>query len=313
MDTSLTILPVFAVALTGYALAWLGIIRPGDTAGLSRYVFVFALPVMLFQSMAQVALPEQLLWRHLLAYYLPTLLIFAVIVVIGRRVFGRSRRESGLLAMGASFSNTVLIGIPVVSAAWGEEALLPLLTIVAIHAASLFTVTSIVVESGGEDRPGPIPILRRTAVGMLRNPLIVGIILGLAVNLLGLRLPPPLARTTGLIRGSAVPVALFVAGASLREYRVAGRVSEALLLTVTKLVVHPVLVWLMAVPVLRLDPSWAAVAVLTAALPVGINVTVFARRYDAAVAPVVSATLLSTLLAMASLSVLLAQLRDWLL
>lgn len=305
MTTALTILPVFAVAVAGYVLARLGAIQPRDTAGLSRYVFVFALPVMLFQSMATVALPENVVWPHLLAYYLPTFTIFLLAVVLGRGLFRRERREAGLLGMGAAFSNTVLIGIPVISAAWGEEALLPLLTIIAVHAASLIAVTTLLVESAGDDRPGIGTILARTGRGMARNPLIGGIVLGLLVNSLGIVLPGPVVRTATLIRGSAVPAALFVAGASLREYRIAGRLGEAVMLSVAKLVLHPALVWLMAGPVLGLPPRWAAVATVTAALPVGINVTVFARRYEASVAPVVSATLLTTLLSMLTLSTLL--------
>ena len=146
----------------------------------------------------------------------------------------------------------------------------------------------------------------RTAVGMLRNPIFGGLMVGLAFNMASLSIAGPAETVVTWIRASALPAALFVTGASLRQYRVMGHVAEAGVMILLKLVAHPVAVWILAVFVFRLEPLWTAVGVLTAALPTGVNASVFASKYDAGIAPVVTATLVSTMLSVVSLSVLLA-------
>lgn len=306
MDIASIIAPVFGIALLGWVLTAAGVFRVSDIAGLTRYVFNFALPVMLFDSMSSLALPETIRWSFMVAYYLPVLVLYGAGALIARSVFGYGRAERGVFGMAGSYSNTVLIGLPVVAAAWGDAALLPLMMLIAVHSAILFSLTTILAESDAtSDRARRRDIILRTLRGMARNPIVGGLVIGLAVNVSGLQIPVVLRTTTGLIRASAVPAALFLTGASLREYRVMGHVSESIVLIVFKMVVHPALVALLAYRVFTLPPLWAAVAVFTAALPTGINASVFARKYDAAVAPVVTATLLTTLLSIVTLSVLL--------
>ena len=308
MDILSIIVPVFLIAIIGYLLTWTGVFRARDVEGLTRYVFSVALPVMLFDSMYTIELPAAFQWSLMVAYYLPTIVLFGATAVIGRVVFHQTRRSRAVFAMGASYSNTVLIGLPIISAAWGEAGLLPLLMIVTVHAAILFLLTTVLAETGTSDTEGRTTVtgvVVRTAAGIVRNPILIGIATGVVANLLALRVPEPIDATFRLIRGSALPAALFVTGASLREFRVAGHLSEAGVLIVLKMVVHPTLVWILAAYVFQLQPLWTAVAVTTAALPTGINASVFARKYTAAVAPVATATLLSTILAVVSTSVLL--------
>lgn len=304
------ILPVFAIALLGYLLTWAGAFRLDDIPGLTRYVFNVALPIMLFDSMAEIALPETIRWSFLLAYYVPTILLFAGSLLASRRVFGYSLEEGGLYAMGCSYSNTVLIGLPVITMAWGDTVLIPLMMIIAIHAAVLFSITTAVVEAGNHRRArdgrrvGPIVV--RTAVGMLRNPIVGGLAVGLVFNVFSIPVPATVGTLTGWIRASALPAALFVTGASLRQYRLVGHLTQAGAMVLVKLVVHPLLVWVVAAPVLQLPPLWTAAAVATAALPTGINASVFAAKFDACVAPVTSSILITTALSIATLTVVLA-------
>ncbi|MFW6229267.1 MAG: AEC family transporter, partial [Alkalispirochaeta sp.] len=300
MEIVSIIFPVFFIAVLGYVLTWLGAFRVEDIAGLTRYVFNIALPIMLFDSMSRIALPEQIQWTFLLAYYIPAVAIYFIGAAVGHTLFGHTRTEQGIYGMGCAYSNTVLIGLPIVSTAWGDRGVLPLMMIVSIHTAILFTLTTAVAESGlsrggsGSDAPGKRTILVKTAIGMLRNPIFGGLIAGLIWNRTGLGLPAPLATAITWIRESALPAALFVTGASLRQYRIAGHIGAASAMIGMKLLVHPVLVWILGHVVFDIPPLWTGVAVLTAALPTGVNVSVFAAKYDAAVAPVVTGTLIST-------------------
>ncbi|TVR69532.1 MAG: hypothetical protein EA427_07910, partial [Spirochaetaceae bacterium] len=146
----------------------------------------------------------------------------------------------------------------------------------------------------------------RTLLGMARNPIVGGLFVGLAFNIFAIPVPEALGTVTGWIRASALPAALFVTGASLRQYRLAGHLAETGMIILTKLLIHPLLVWVAAALILRLPPLWTAVAVVTASLPTGINASVFASKYDAAVAPITSSILVTTALSVVTLTVLLA-------
>jgi len=122
---------------------------------------------------------------------------------------------------------------------------------------------------------------------------------------LGFRLPGTLERFAALIAGAAVPCALFSVGASLRGYRLRGALAPAALMVALKLVAHPLIVWALASYVFGVPPLWAKVAVLLAALPVGVNVYLFAVRYDAGQAESASAILLSSVLSVATLTLVL--------
>lgn len=306
MDIFNIIFPIFALALLGYVLTIFKFFSREDIAGISRYVFNVAIPVLLFDAMADIELPEEIQWAFLFSYYLAALFIFALGNWLGRTRFGHSRAEQGIFGLGASYSNTVLIGLPVISSAFGDEALLPMFLLISLHAAILFTAVTAVVESdtGPAQRRRDLLLLPLTKIA--RNPIIGGLIVGLLFNWLAIPLPGVLADTIGLIRTSALPCALFVMGASLSEYKLAGHLSEAWTIVGLKMVLQPLLVWLLAFVVFHLAPLWGTVAVITAALPVGINASMFAHKYDACIAPVASATIISTLLSIGSLTLLLA-------
>lgn len=306
------IIPIFAIAILGYILTWMGAFRTSDVEGLNRYVFNIALPIMLFDSMSKVQLPESIQWSFLLAYYLPAIAIFAVGVLLGQTVFGQSRTEQGIYGMGCSYSNTVLIGLPIISTVWGDEAVLPLMMIITVHGLILFSLTMAVAESGlasSKNRAGAAAVLGvfgKTAVGMLKNPIIGGLAVGIAFNAASIELHGPFETVIAWIRRSALPAALFVTGASLRRYRIVGNIATAMTMVFLKLAVHPLLAWLVATLVFDLSPLWAAVATVTAALPTGVNTSVFANKYDAGVPPVVTATLVSTIVSIVTLTIVLS-------
>jgi len=139
----------------------------------------------------------------------------------------------------------------------------------------------------------------------VRNPIIMGLLLGVAVNLGGLGLPGPVDTMAEMVGASAVPCALFALGASLAGYPLTGDLPPALVLSFLKVVAHPALVWLLAVPVLGLEGIWVPVAVTMAAMPSGINVYLFGARYDVAPGVAARTVLISTAASLVTLPVLL--------
>jgi len=301
------IFPVFAIAAGGYLTARLKIFSPRDADGLSRFVFKVALPILLFNSLVKMELPEKIDWGFFLSYYLVAIIIYALGLLADKYFFSGSPAEQGIFGLGASYSNLILVGLPIISAGFGEAGLLPLFMIVSVHSATLFFIATFLVERGNSaGQTSRVQIFKQIAKNLARNPIIVSLMLGLTFNLANLYLPPVVDDTLTIVSKAALPCALFVLGASLNQYKIAGEVRKAWTIIGLKMILQPILVWILAFLVFRVDPLWGSVAVVAAGMPVGINTFLFAQRYRARVATLSTAILLSTLLAVFSQSILLA-------
>lgn len=297
--------PVFGLMVLGFAAARLAWFDDGATRGLVRFVFNFAIPALLFRSLAVIELPEQIEWGFLLSFYAGSLAVYALGMAVARFVFGRPPAAQAIFGMSAGFSNTVLIGIPVLLTAYGPEASLPTFLLIALHSPLLMPLTVALIQLGN-GRPGALATRLRSASGdLLRTPIITSVIAGLAVNLAGLSLPGPVDSAAELLGAAAVPCALFAMGASLAAFPLRGDLPPALLLTAFKLALHPIVVWLLAVPLMGLDGIWVPVAVTMAAMPSGVNAYLFAARYEAAEGVASRTVFLSTAASIVTISVVL--------
>ena len=265
----------------GYAATFTRVFDRSSAGALASFVFYFAIPVLLFRSMATTTLPEQIAWGYLLSFFLGAAIVFVAGMTIARLAFGGSFERQAIIGFSSTFGNTVLLGIPLVLTSFGDQASLPLFLLMAFHGTVLFTTITVVLEAGRGGRAELRAVPLKAASGLVSNPLLWGMAGGITFNLLDLDMPGPIDRWTALIAGAAVPCALFSVGASLRSYRIAGSLQPALMIVALKLVVHPLAVWLFAVAVFDVPPLWAKVVILLAALPVGVNAYLFGTRYDA--------------------------------
>lgn len=296
------IFPVFVLAFIGYLASWTGILRKQDVAGLSRFVFNIALPVLLFDSLANVSLPPRLDWEFLFAYYLVVLIIYGLGMWLSKRWFTTPLKEQAVFGMGASYSNLMLVGLPIISAGLGDEALLPLFLLVSVHSAILFFITSVLLESGGGNGRSPSQIALQTSKRVIRNPIIIGLAVGFVFNVLAIPIPAPIAAALDIISEATLACSLIVLGASLTTYKIAGHITEAGLIVALKLALQPVLVWILVFYVFDIDPLWGTVAVMAAGMPVGISAYIYADNYHLGIAALSTAVLLSTILAIFSQS-----------
>ncbi len=306
MTIFFVVFPIFMIALLGYIVARWHILSERDIDGVSNFVFTIAIPVLLFHSLANIVLPPQINWRFLICYYSVILFIYALGVIISKRLFVHSAAEQGVFGLGASYSNMILVGLPIISTGLGDEALLPLFMLVSIHSALLFFIVTLLAERGNGAGQSSRQIARQTAQKLTHNPIIIGLAAGIGFNLLPFSLPPLLNTTLDRFGDASLPCALFVLGASLTRYKIAGHLREAWTLVGLKMVMQPLLVGLMAFGVFRLDPLWGSVAVMAAGMPIGVNAYIMAEKYEVGVATLSTAVLLTTLFAVVSQSVLLA-------
>jgi predicted permease len=289
----------------GYAATFTRVFDRAAADALASFVFYFAIPVMLFRNMATTAPPETIAWGYLFSFFLGVAIVFATGTAIARLAFRGPFARQAIIGFGSAFGNSVLLGIPLVLTTFGDAANLPLFLLLAFHSTVLFTAITVIIEAGRGSGEALRAVPGRALKGLLGNPILWGMALGIGCSLLGLRLPAALDRFAALLAGAAVPCALFSVGASLRGYRIVGALRPALMMVALKLVAQPLVVWLLASLVFDVPPLWAKVVILIAALPVGVNVYVFAARYDAGQAESAAAIVISNLLSVVSLPLVL--------
>jgi malonate transporter len=284
--------PVFGLIGLGYIAGWVGAISPSAGNGLSEFVFVLAVPALIFRTMATAALPAEQPWGYWFAYFLAVCMVWTSAMFISRHWFAVSHGESVMAGFCAGQSNTVLVGVPLILKAFGEAGAVPLFLLIAVHLPLVISVATLLIEGPNTLRIGEL------AGRLLVHPVLVALFCGVAWRLTGWGIGgAPRAILDGLA-AAAIPCSLVALGLALRRHGFAGGLRLAATLSTLKLVVHPALVYVFAFKIFAMPAVWAGVAVLFAAMPCGINSYVFAERYHTGVAITSSAIALSTLAAL---------------
>jgi predicted permease len=300
------VVPVFGLVLLGYAIGRPPLFGDGAARSLGTFVFYVALPALLFRSMAQQGMPDARHLAFLGTYYVSLFLLAAAAFAAFRLGFREPVAGAATLALGGSFSNVVLMGIPLAIPAFGQEGLPLVLLIVTFHAVTMIGGATVVVEVARAGGARPLRVLGKVAAALLRNPLIVSILAGAAWGAAGLGLPTLLDRTISMLSAASVPCALFSLGAELVGMPFRGLLGRTLAVTALKLAALPALVWAMGTFVFALPPFELGVAVVIAGMPIGLNVFVFSQRYGIHTPAVAGAVMLTTALASVTVTLALA-------
>ena len=297
--------PVFGLILVGYCVGWFGGIEQAGIAGLGRFTFRVAIPVMLVRAMANVSFSETIEWPLMAAYYGGTLVAYGAGALAGKFLFGYPLKRQAAFGLGSSYSNIVVIGIPTVLLVFGDAGELPLYMILSCNAALLFFVAKSLQVIAGGTASGPIGLILSVLKTNATNPVIVGLFVGLAINLAGFSIIEPFDTIAAMLGAAGPGCALFTLGASLSRYQLRGRLKEAFSLVLVKNIFHPLAVYAMAFFVFELSPLWAAVAVVVAAQPTGVNAFLFAEDAETVSSTIGAAVVVSTAVSILSVALVL--------
>lgn len=293
---------VLTVAL-GWAagrMRWLGDASADPARVLSNVAFYVFVPALLFRTTARIDFAT-MPWALIAAFFVPQLLFMLGVYASQRR----RAREAGqpaaaaTRAITASFGNTVQVGIPMAAALFGEAGLAMHITVVSLHALTLLTVLTVLVEldlARAGDTAGSLPAtLKLTVRNTVIHPVVLPVLAGLVYNAAGLRLHAVVDEVLVLLASAVVPLCLVLIGLSLAYYGLPKRPQGAAALAVGKLVVLPLLVLVAARFGFGISGVPLAVIVMMAALPVGSNALIFAQRYRTLESEATAAIVFSTL------------------
>ena len=306
-----SLLPVVLLIGIGFAAGRLKLIRGEAVRDLSNLVFLVLVQALLFRTMATADLSRLDLRSVALYYVVAGAMFFALLLVQG------PSSRTAVLALAAIFSNTLMIGVPLVQLAYGQAGLVHLFTLISMHALILLTLATVVLEllvareqaAAGQ---GPRRHIAATVAQAVKNailhPVPLPIIAGFLYSLTGWGLHPVVERPLKLLGDAFGPVALVLVGVTLAQTAIGPHLRGALVISVLKTILHPLLMW-GAGRALGLTGLPLAVMVVAAALPVGANVFLFSQRYKEAEDLVTASVAVSTLMAVGTVSVVMGLLR----
>jgi malonate transporter len=287
------VLPVFGLIGLGYiarATNYVGD-RTGD--GLSDFVFSIAVPALIVKTLTGAALPAVQPWGYWISYFAAVAAVWAIAMIVARRIFKLDRSASVIAGFTAGQANTVLVGIPIILEAFGEEGAVPLFMLVAIHLPIMVSAATLLME-GRDARL--FTVLKK----LTHNPVVIAILIGGGLRLVGFQPFGFIKIFLDMLAQAAVPCALVAMGVALYRYGLDEGFALPSVISFLKIVVHPLLVFLLARHVFSMPPAWSGVAVLFAACPCGVNAYLFAERYRTGVGLASSGIALSTALSVAT-------------
>ena len=295
-------LPFFAIIALGYGAGRTGFFNEDATRYLTKFVFFFALSAMIFRFAANIELSEVWDARLIAAYLWGTAFVYGIATIVG---FLRNLNvaTNAIEAQCAVIGNIGFLGLPMLTLILGEAAVGPIMMMLAVDLI-IFSSLVVILVTGSQDGQMSIRILKTVGLGLVKNPMIVAMTLGLLCAGFDLTIPVPLNEFLAILGSAATPGALFAIGASLAT-KSAERIKVAGWLTFCKLVLHPAFVAFGALFLFSVDPYSAAVLIAAASLPVAGNIYMLAQHYSVAPQRVSAAILVSTAISIFTVSLVI--------
>lgn len=284
---------VWAVILVGFFVGKKGILGPDARLTLNRLTFFVASPALLFKTLSEsdpLSVLGPLLWVALISAFM---VMFAYILLT-KWWLKRDKADRIVGAMSAATVNSANLGMPIAIYVLGDIG--HAAPVILFQLAILTPVNLAMLDAATSKNP---TTLRSIITQSLRNPMITGSLLGLLVALFQIQLPTILKDPIDLIAGASIPAMLIAFGISLVESRPLAKSSpfnkDVLIASAMKLVLHPVIAWLLAAFVFRMEGELLLSAIVMASLPTAQNVFVNASRYNKGVTLAKDTVLITTL------------------
>ncbi|MGH1351947.1 MAG: AEC family transporter [Methyloligellaceae bacterium] len=306
LEILLIVIPVFLVVGIGYFSVKAGYLSSEVSNHLNSFAVKVAVPALLFRAMYKLNFSQAFEWKMLVAFYAGAFLSFTIGIMLARSVWKRPPGEAIAVGFCALFSNTVLLGLPIIERAYGAAALAPVFAIISFHTPTLYPLGIISMELSRRDgRP-----MSETLISVLKsistNSLIIAVTMGTLFNLTGVIIPEPVFAAINMLAAAAIPAALVGIGTSLTQYSLKSEISESLAVTVLSLILHPAIAFLLSYYVFGLPGDFVRAATILASMPPGVNVYIFATMYGRAVSLSASSILIATPISIVSISIWLS-------
>ena len=271
--------PIFLLISAGYVARWSGIIQREQMQGVGIFVLYCALPALVIRALTQHPLEEIFKLNYLIAYGLGSIAIFSAGLLLCLKHQHQPLSASAMQALGMSAANSGFVGYPVAVMVIGSPAAVLLALNMVIETLIIIPMALILAEMGSHQGSNVWKTVKQTALSLIKNPVLVGLLVGIFLAVTGLQIPVPLFKAIDMLAEAAGPAALFVIGGALFGLQVKGMVRDVGQVVVGKLFIHPLVIFIALYLMPGIDPLYMVGAVLFAASPMISIFPLLGQRY----------------------------------
>ena len=298
MNIILIIAPLVLVAFIGFLSTKTQWLERTQLDAITKFTFYIAIPAFLFYQMSHADFSKHVTPALFAAFYLPVLLCYLLGGLVNYYFHPSLKKQasgSAVFALGASYSNTIIVGLPILLMVGGEQVIAITFLIVTFHSAMLFTLTSAISAKNTQFDWASF------SKQIFSNPVVVSILLGLIVNVSNWSLPKVFNESLLLIGKPAIPLALFILGGSLSFYQVKKELTFIAIASAIKLIILPFIVYFTAHYLFHLNAITTTVLVILSASPTGVNAYLIAKQQQKHQETVAGTVVVSTLMSVVTI------------
>ena len=294
------ILPVFLIIGIGFIAAKLKWLPSTAVDGVMLFTQRFAIPCLLFNAMANIEISNYFNFLLIMSYFAPSLIGFFLGILISRYLLKYSLEKSVVIGFCCLYSNSLMLGLPIMEQAYGTNSLGPNYAIIALNTPFCYVTGIIFMEFVKGRGNGFTSTVGKAVKGIFNNILVLSILLGVLVNVLEVIIPTTIDNAINIIIKAAIPTAIFGLGGVLARYKVNGDILPVLVIAFIALLMKPSLGFYLG-EYNQLDKNSIRAVVLTAAMAPGLNAYIFANMYNTGTKIAATSVLFSTALSVFTL------------
>lgn len=229
-------IPVFLVIVAGYVFRRIGMLNEDFVKCANKFNFTVTLPVLLFTDLAATDIIGDFDLKYVLFCALVTTAVFAGLWA-GARLLLKDKMIVGEFVQAGYRSSAAILGVAFIQNIYGDSDMAPVMIIGCVPLFNIFAVLALTLE--GENKGGGDGHIKRTLINIVKNPIIIGIVLGVAASLLKVNFPEIINKTLSSFAKMASPLALIGIGAGFEGKKAIAKIKPTIAAAFVKLVVLP--------------------------------------------------------------------------
>ena len=294
--------PFFGLILLGFVIGRRSHLPESGLIWLQFFLIYVALPPLFYRLIADKPVTELANGRFILATTLSTFLAFALSLALGLRATRKDLPQAVMQGVAGSYSNIGYMGPPLLLAALGPAASAPLVLVFVFDSLLLFSLIPFLMALAGVEKKSPLDTARRVAWQVATHPFNIATLLGVLAAATHFELPTALDKMTLWLSQAAAPCALFLLGVTVALRPMKRLPAEVPILVAIKLLLHPLLVWVLLSAIGNFPDIWIYTAVIMAALPPALNIFVISTQYKVGIERASACILVGTIVSMVTLT-----------
>ena len=221
--------PIFLVMIIGWFIKQIGLIDDHFANVANRYVFKVALPALLFRDLSKSDFKGKFDPQFVLYCSIVTILMFSL-VWIATEILMKDDTQKGAFVQGSCRSSAAILGMAFVQNMYSDTGMAPLMIVAAVPLFNIFAVVVLTFKAGRGNN------IKKAFVNILKNPIIIGIVLGFISSMLNMKYPAIINKTIESLAQTATPIALICIGAGFEGRKALKKIKPTIIATFIKLI-----------------------------------------------------------------------------